>query len=86
MWAILGAALSFSGALAFYLASPHQRLLASAWPGSTRGGALGCLALAVLAWLQALPALTAVLAMSLLLMCVWTALPFLGLYCGRSAQ
>lgn len=86
MWATLGAALSLLGALALYLASPHQRLLARSWPRSARAGAAGCLALALLAWSQALPTPTAVLAMSLLLMCAWTALPFLGLCGGRSAR
>ncbi|WP_226686892.1 hypothetical protein [Stutzerimonas stutzeri] len=86
MWATLGAALSLLGALALYLASPHQRLLVRSWPPFARAGGAGCLGLALLAWLQALPALTAVLAMSLLLMCTWTALPFLGLCGGRSGR
>lgn len=86
MWAILGATLSLVGALALYLASPHQRLLGRSWPPFARAGGAGCLGLALLAWLQALPAPTAVLAMSLLLMCAWTALPFLGLCGGRSAR
>ncbi|GEM_PF-1442209 len=55
MWATLGAALSLLGALALYLASPHQRLLARPWPRSARAGAAGCLALALPAWSQAQP-------------------------------
>lgn len=70
--------LSLAGALALYLAAPHQSLLARAWPARLRWAGVGLLLISLAMWLEAWRPLAAVFTFCTLLMLLFTVLPCLG--------
>ncbi|MBZ8142583.1 hypothetical protein CLD22_22115 [Rubrivivax gelatinosus] len=80
-----GLLLAAAGGACVYLASPHQRLAARAWPARPARAAGALLwATALVALLQALLPLTAVLVLATWAMLVFTLLPYLG--AGRTLR
>ncbi|HIV70379.1 MAG TPA: hypothetical protein H9903_05595 [Candidatus Aquabacterium excrementipullorum] len=69
---------SLLGAVAIYLAAPHQAWLAKAWPVRMRWAGIGLLLIALALWLETLRPLAAVFTFSTLLMLLFTVLPYLG--------
>jgi len=76
---LLGLLAGLAGCLSIYLASPHQRLLAAAWPARPArvAGAL-CLLLAWLAFARDMQALVASYTLATLAMLLFALLPYAG--------
>lgn len=76
---LLGLAACSVGCLSIYLASPHQRLLAVAWPARpARAGGAFALLLSWLAFAQGLQTLAATYVLITQLMLLFALLPYLG--------
>ncbi|WP_143074074.1 hypothetical protein [Roseateles sp. YR242] len=70
-----------AGAVMVYLASPHQRWCAVAWPPAARWSGLAVWLLSLVPWWQAMRPLAAVFACCAWSMLLFGALPAVGAWC-----
>lgn len=84
--ALLATLAGIAAAMLSYLASSQQQLRAAGpWPARLRGWpASACALVSLAAMTRVLAPMEAVFAWSVLLMCVWSLAPFLGLWRARA--